>query len=106
MIYKLKEKVVSQFCHWRTWSDFLSFRSFSQNFEADTRTAEWAWVAMPPDLRMTSQIGLCPTNLDLWAFKEATRASEKVIFAILFSPFEAVDLRCLDSQRRLKVRRP
>ena len=91
----------------------LSVKILSKYLETDAKTDEWLRVAIFPHFKITSQSGFCPfpSKLDLCCFKDASKASLKVIFSgasiwgrpsdlftlhfwVLVFDDEAVDLVC------------
>ena len=61
----------------------LSVKILSKYLETDAKTDEWLRVAIFPHFNITSQSGFCPfpSKLDLCCFKDASKASLKVIFS-------------------------
>ena len=61
----------------------LSVKILSKYLETDAKTDEWLRVAIFPHFKITSQSGFCPfpSKLDLCCFKDASKASLKVIFS-------------------------
>jgi hypothetical protein len=60
---------------------FLSVKILSKNLLTEANTEEWACVAIPPHLTMTSHKDFCPEagKFDLCALSEASKASLKVM---------------------------
>ena len=65
-------------------ADCRSVRIFSKYFDTEARTEEWAWVAIPPHRKMTSQSGFwqLPKRVDRCCFNEANKASLKEVTSL------------------------